>query len=380
VTGYLYIPFFTRAFQQELVYSTDQLGPFHAVVGAFYFNSNGGFDPLNVNNFLQTVYTRDKAKSWAGFGELTYDVTDRLRLSGGMRYSHDNYRAYAVALLGTRVRPTTIPKLGEQSWHAWTPRASVLFKATDRTNLYVTYSKGYKAGVFNTVSFQRTPVNPEKVTSFEGGVKSDEFNHFSFSAAAFHYTYKDLQLPTIISTGATFVQELRNAARAKIYGAEIDGTWQATDAFSLRVGGTYLHARYSSFPSAVVNVPTGTGGNRTIPVDASGNVVIRSPTWSGNMTARYVQDTNVGTFDAAATVFASSKVYFDIGDRVVQPAYALVNASLAWRPPGTGAEFRLWGKNLTDHAVIYGTTITNAADGVNYAPPRTYGVEISYRF
>ena len=168
---------------------------------------------------------------------------------------------------------------------------------------------------------------------------------------------------------------------AKISGAEVDITWHATEEFTLTAGGTYLHARYSSFPSAVVNVPSGTGGNITVARDVSGNTMIRATKWSGNGTARYLKETNVGDFDASVTVFVSTKVFFDIGDRVVQPAYGLVNASLAWRPPGeTGAEFRLYGKNLTNHPVIFGTTITNSADGVNYAPPRTYGFEVSYKF
>jgi iron complex outermembrane receptor protein len=382
--SYLYIPNFSRAFQQELVYSTNQMGPWHAVVGAFYFDSNGGLDPLNINNFAQAIYTRDKVKSYAAFGEVTYDATERLRLTAGLRYSHDKANSYVALTVGTHTPPATIPPLtggGEAKWHAWTPRLSALYKVTDHTNVYATYSQGYRAGTFNAVSFQAAPVNPEKVRAYEVGVKSNEVSNLSLNAAGFFYDYKDLQLPTIISLGGSAVsQQLRNAAKARIYGAEVSGTWLATEELTLSFGATWLHARYNSFPNAVVNVPTGAGGNKTVSVDASGNTMIRSPSFSGNLTAQYVHETNAGRFDAAATIFYSSKLYFEIGDRVVQPAYAQLNGHLGYSPPGTNLEVRLWGKNLTNHPVIYATTITTTADGVNYSPPRTYGIELSYKY
>jgi iron complex outermembrane receptor protein len=379
--SYIYIPYYTKAFQQELVYATNQLGRWHATGGLFYFNSKGGFTPLNVNNFAQAIYTRDKAESYAGFGELTYDITDRLRLTGGLRYSHDTQTAYAALRLNTPAPPPTLPRIGKKSWDAWTPRVSLSYKVSDQTNLYATYSQGFKSGVFNTVAFQATPVNPEKVKAYEVGIKSNALDNFRFDLAGFYYDYKDLQQPAIITVGAAFTQELRNAATAEVYGAEANATWRLTPEFTLSGGMTWLHARYKSFPSAVVNVPTGVGGNRTVPLDASGNVMIRSPDFSANLTARYVTDTSIGRFDAAGTIFYSSKLYFEVGNRVVQPSYAQVNASLGWRPSTLdGVELRVWGKNLTDKKVIYGTTITTTADGVNYSPPRTYGVEVLYRF
>jgi iron complex outermembrane receptor protein len=379
-TSYLYIPYFTKSFQQELLYTTNQLGKFHGVGGFYYFHSYGGFNPLNVNSYLQNIYTRDKDSSFAFFGEGVYDVTDRLRLTAGVRYSHEAVDANAALTLRTPIPPSSIPGLGQHTWAAWTPKASALYKISERTNAYFTYSQGFKSGVFNTVAFQTTPVNPEKVSAYEVGVKSDGIQNFSWSVAGFLYNYKDLQLPTIIQNGLVVTQQLTNAAQSQIKGVEVNGTWQLNEVLSLTGGGTYLHGRYTSYPNAVINVPTGGGGNKTIPANLSGYTMIRAPAWSGNLTGRFLKVTAKGTYDLAITAYAATKSYFDVGDRIVQPGYALVNMSLAWRPPQSGAEFKLWGKNLTNAAYIYGTTITTATDGVNYAPPRTYGVELSYSF
>jgi iron complex outermembrane receptor protein len=153
-----------------------------------------------------------------------------------------------------------------------------------------------------------------------------------------------------------------------------------TNDFDLTLGGTYLHARYSSFPGAVLDVPTGFGGNVTVPADVSGNTMIRSPTLSANLTGRYVAMTQQGSFEAAATLFYSTKVYLEFGNRIVQPAYALLNASLAWEPPGTGLRVTLWGKNLTDKAALYSTIVSQLYDAADYTPPRTAGIELKYAF
>jgi iron complex outermembrane recepter protein len=377
--SYIEVPGFNESFQQELIYATNQVGPVRAVAGLFYYYSDGGQN-LNVNRNLQAIFQRDKAESYAAFGELTFDISDRLNVTGGLRYSRDKQRAFAAFVAGTGIQPAVIPMLGERTWDSWTPRVSVLFKATDRTNLYFTYSQGFKAGLFNTVSLQPTPVNPEKVKAFEAGIKSNEVQNLSLSLAGFYYDYKDLQQPTIVSTNNVPRQELRNAASSEIYGAEFTMAWNPIEAFTLSGGATWLHARYLSYPTAVINIPTGTGGNRQITADVSGNTLIRSPDFSANISARYVLDTEAGEFDATGTLFYSSKFFIESGNRVVQPDYALVNASVGFRPAGTGMEIRVWGKNLTNRAVIYGSNILPAGDSINHAPPRTYGLEASYRF
>jgi iron complex outermembrane recepter protein len=150
----------------------------------------------------------------------------------------------------------------------------------------------------------------------------------------------------------------------------------------VNLGATYLHARYVSFADAVANVPNpGDVGSSTKNIDDSGTPMIRSPDYSGNLTGTYVQNTSVGTFDLSGTLFYSTKLYFDVGHYVVQPGYALLNATLGWKPsPDSKYRISLWGKNLTDKAYITETVITTSFDAVDYGRPRTGGIEFQAKF
>lgn len=376
---YIVTPGFSKTFQQEVVYATDKIGRFQGVAGLFYFRNKGGQD-LNVNRNALTIFQRDQAESMAAFGEVVFDVTDRLSVLGGLRYSWDKQKAFATAVPGTGLKPAVIPRLGQKDWHAWTPRASVLYKVTDRTNVYFTYSQGFKSGLFNTVAFQATPVNPERVKAYEVGLKTSELSGLSLNLAGFYYDYKNLQQPTAILNAGVPRQELRNAASSEIYGFEAEGNWRLSDAFSLTAGLTYLHARFESYPLALINVPRVDFGNNQVFADVSGNTLIRSPNWSGNLTARYATDVGLGRLEAIGTVFYSSKFYLEPSNRITQPQYALVNASVGLQPAGTAFEVRLWGKNLTNQSVIFGANPSAGGDTIFHGPPRTYGVEVSYRF
>jgi iron complex outermembrane receptor protein len=368
-----------KTFEQELVYTTDQLGKFRGTFGAFAYYMKAD-DVLSVNNFLQAIWTDEKNSAYAGFGELTYDITDQLSITGGLRYSYEKKKAYATVVLGSSAKPASLPMLGQKSWGSVTSRASLLYKVTDHTNVYFTFSQGFKSGAFNVPSLQATPVDPEKVNAYEVGAKSTISRDLSASAAAFYYDYTGLQIPAIISQGARLLQALTNATNAEIYGAELNLAWNATEELNFTLGGTYLHARYSSFPNAVVLVPLPAGGNASVSKDISGNTMLSSPTWSGSLTGRYTKATNVGTFDFSGIVYYSTKLFFDIGDRITQPAYATVNASLAWRPNDSNWQVKFWGKNLTDHPVLLSTTISSLGDAGHYTPPRTFGVELKYAF
>jgi iron complex outermembrane receptor protein len=272
--------------------------------------------------------------------------------------------------------------LGEHTWVSSTPRASFLYKLTDHTNVYFTYSQGFKSGAFNSSSAQATPVNPEKVDAYEVGIKTDEIHGLSINAAGFYYHYDDLQLTKFSLVNDEIQQILTNAADSKIFGAEFNAIWKATDNFTLIVGETYLHARYVSFADAVANVPNpGGAGSHTENIDDSGTPMIRSPTSSSNLTGTYVENTDAGTFDLSGTVFYSTKLYFDVGHYVEQGGYAVVNATFGWKPsPDSKYRLSVWGKNLTDRAYITSTVITTGFDAVDYGRPRTAGIEFQARY
>jgi iron complex outermembrane receptor protein len=385
-----------KTFTQEVLYTTDQLGPFRAVGGLYYFaNKVDAFLALNRTAFVDANRVTDKA--WAGFGELTFDVTDQLSITGGARYSWERKQAFKRTVFG--VPSSGLPPLfvGRQSWHSLDPRVSVLYKVTPETNLYATFTKGFKSGEWNVAGAapQRTPIAPEKITAYEIGLKSSVGRSVFLTLAGFHYDYKNLQVTAFQNINGVISSLLTNAASAKIWGAELNADARLTREFRLSAGASYLHAKYDRFPGASFTTPRReiAGGLCPVPpnssaltpictvaADVGGNWMIRAPKLSGSVTASYTTETEKGTFDAAATVFASSKVYFDVSNRVYQPKYALLNLSAGWSPPGSGWKLRVWAKNVTDHAVLQSLVNTNAYDSVTYLPPRSVGVDVSFKY
>jgi iron complex outermembrane receptor protein len=389
--------FTIKTFTQEVLYTTNQLGRFRGVGGLYYF-TNKVDGNLALNNTAFVDFNRVKTEAWAAFGELTYDITDQLSLTGGLRYSWEKKDAFKQSFFGT-APPSffVLPQIGKHSWDSLDPRVSLVYKVLPSTNLYATFTKGFKSGEFNVsgASVQRTPIAPEKVTAYEVGVKSNPTSRTSVNFAAFHYDYKDLQVTAFTNVNGVITSLLTNAASAKIWGAELNGDARITDEFRVSVGGSWLEAQYSSFPGASFTTPRGQvpGGfcpvppssNRLLPIcsvaaDVGGNTMIRAPRWSGNITGTYTKETPVGTFDASATLFAAAKVYFDVSNRVYQPGYALVNLSAGWQPPSDHWMVRVWAKNVTDHAVLQSLVNTNAYDTVTYQPPRSFGVDVSYKY
>jgi iron complex outermembrane receptor protein len=383
----------TQTYSEDLVYTTNQLGKFHATVGADVYNNRGVNLPLLYVvppiSLSDNIWTEDTSMAYAGFGELTYDLTDQLSLTAGLRYSSEKKAAYYANTLAftinTILPEPPIPLLGEHTWTATTPRGSLLYKVTDRTNLYFTYSQGFQSGAFNTVAAQTTPVAPEEIKSYEAGIKSSVTDNVTVNAAFFYYDYTDLQVATIYNLpNGTYTQVITNAANAKIYGSELNANWHATPEFSVALGGTYLHARYADFTTASLDVPIYANGlptgNTNIKANASGNTMIGSPTLTADLTPRYIKTTSVGTFDFSSTLYYSTRVFYDVGDRIVQPGYVNLNATMMWQPVGSKWQFGLWGKNLTDKLTIVATTIDSTGDSVQYSAPRTYGVRAKYAF
>jgi iron complex outermembrane receptor protein len=108
--------------------------------------------------------------------------------------------------------------------------------------------------------------------------------------------------------------------------------------------------------------------------------MIRSPTWSGNLTAHYVKETDSGVFEASGNFSYASKIYYDFTNRVTQPAYVMINANLSWQPPSSRFKLGLWARNLANEDVIQSVGVVPSGDHASYLAPRTYGVSVSYDY
>ena len=371
-------------FTQEFIFSSRKHGRFSATGGLFYYHADGRYDPLDVlGSFAGPVpifvWSKQDTEAYAVFGELTYDLTERLSVVGGGRYSDEERTAYGTFQFGPGPEPA-MPRIGSKSWDSFTPRISLRYHSVEDDNFYLTYSEGFKSGGFNIAAVNPTPFDPEKLEAIEVGVKTSPDRRVSANVAAFYYDYSDQQVMTV----ANNFNITANAASSELYGLDADLTTLVTDEFTLTAGLALLHAEYDSYPDAAVLEPLfGTScrcGNTNVVIDASGFTQPKSPKWTLGLTADYAHDFGFGPLDLAATAYHSDEFYWDSNERIREPSYTTLSARASWRPRDSGFRLSLWGRNLTDEKHSRAVFLLETYDGISYARPRTYGVGVEYAF
>ena len=406
----VYLHITERDYIQELNFASKQLGRFSFSSGLFFLDKAERYDPNQsliypraASGLFNTAYPSLPApltvgswalarkQSWAGYLELNYQLTDQLTITVAGRYAHERQNVAQTPSTfnwkpgDPRITPLPDPR-GAFTFNKFTPRVVIRYKPSADHTLYASYAKGFKSGFVNVGNVNNctplptcvdAPVKPETVDAFEVGYKGKIGNVLDLNLAAFHYDYKDIQ---VFIYNPTAVSSYQNAAKGRINGFEFNASLRATPELTLNAGGSFLDAKYVSFPKATVFIPNGFGNTQTV-VDASGNRLMRTPEWTLNASFNYAKQIGSGELGAYAGISYNSGFFFDTNSRVKQPAYALVDAELSFSPAALpGARVVVWGKNLTDRDYLQSTLESSLSDASSYAEPRTYGVRVEYRF
>jgi iron complex outermembrane receptor protein len=314
-----YNPVAQSTFQQSLNYNVDAIQNLDLVVGAMYYNDKLKTFTDRIANFnlIGMTFAKEKTEAYALYFDGTYHLTDKLFLTVGGRYSRETKALFSsnVSVVPAATDFTT-PGYLETTWSKFTPRVVLRYSVGDRSNVYASFSEGFKSGVYNAVSYTAlrfvTPANQESVKAFEIGFKTAQ-RDFRFDTAAFYYDYTNLQTsltvlnnPSNPTSGLTTV--LQNAPKAEIYGAEFAFTWSPIERLNLNAGVAYLHARYTDFPNwAGAGLNPTTNMNVTATQNLSGQTMVRAPTWSGNIGGDYSWDALKGTMRVTVNApFSSS--------------------------------------------------------------------------
>ncbi|MFT3722128.1 MAG: TonB-dependent receptor [Hyphomonadaceae bacterium] len=365
---------------------------FDWVAGVYYLKDNAksrltfrfdqGLSGLPPGTYLEnTAYTSD-AEAWAVYGDGSWHATDKLNVIAGVRYSeerqHYEYHNVIGAIVGGQKFPflNTCPaRTDEPSFSSFTPRGGVQYVLDGDQNVYATVSKGFKSGGVNTNSCANE-FNPEKITAYEAGYRSQWLNgDVTFNATAFYYDYTDLQLAQI--TG--LVNKITNAAAAEVKGVELELAWDATANLSVNGSLSWLDATFASFDTLDTLEPT--KGVQ----DLSGNRLPNAPEWSANLGAAYRWDpTPIGVFTARADIGYRSEVFLREFNQPLdrQAPYTLVNLSVIWDDPDETYSIRAYVNNLSDETYYdrMGSSDGFGARYVSYGAPRQAGVEFRARY
>jgi iron complex outermembrane receptor protein len=392
---------------QELRLGADS-GKLKWVTGLYTFKEKSATDTraLQANgNYLAFLQPYIFSRSVAAFGQATYSVTDKLRLTAGARYTHDhkgrNGNTYLLkpdfSTLSLVVR-----NLSDETWNATNWKLGLDYDLSAASMLYAQASTGYKAGGY----FDGLPPNayePEHITAYEIGSKNRFLDRrLRLNLAGFYNEYRDLQVSAVENIAGQNALVTRNAGKAVIYGVEVESDFRFTRADVVDLNLSWLHARYETFVLPLGDPFVNYAGNASVERcyaanyaqpspragDFAGCHMARTPTWS--LTAGYAH-----TFELANGANLTGRVqsHYESGKELEfhgfasnrQKAFTKTDLSLTYASEGGDWSLMAYVRNLEDEAVRTNSN-ANATTGVStngtafYAPPRLYGLRLSAKF
>jgi iron complex outermembrane receptor protein len=381
--------YFNEQVSQEVQLLVDA-GPLSGMVGAYYLDATA--DTLfDVRLFTTlsglTAFTNAAVdtETYAIFGDFTYDLSERLSLSVGGRYTWDKRTANILRQnylgggspffggAGVAFGAASTNFSGQRDFKKFTPRVSLSFKPTPDDNIYASFSQGFKGGGFdprgvganapdlngNGIRGENDEVaaflsfRPESVDSYEVGYKGNAFDGgLTYALAGFYADYTDVQIPgsvaCIVSGLPSFCGVTSNAGKANFKGVELEfnarlGESVANDGDRLNLLGAvgYIDAKFDQYISNIASVPTDVAAFRDVQ---------NTPSWTASATLAYMTPVGAGRLNLGTTVsYRSSTTQFEIPNPYIdQSGYALVDASLVYTAPDDRWSIGLYGKNLLD--------------------------------
>lgn len=393
----------TDQLTQEFRIASDTTGPFSWQVGAFYFDSSlkvttDSFASIGFASTQHTIVEHENT-AWAIFGQGAYDVSDRLTLTAGVRYTDDekDYRVLQFPQLWLDLMiPTFLadPINVQDDEVSWDLAAN--FGVTDKSSWYGRISSGFRAQTIQgrDVAFLETPTVavPETITSFEVGYKADLANdRLRLNAAVFYYTIDDMQLSIIGGTGNS--NQVINAKEGEATGLELDVDWLATDNLEFTLGFAWNDTEIKDPTLSTTPCNLNNGGVGCTPLDPpdptdatkvliGGNPFPRTPETSWNFSARWgMPVSNQGEF------FVFTDWIFQ--GKTVMPLYESVEFNtdnqyegglkIGYRNLENNWEVALFGRNITDEENVKGfIDFSNLTGFVN--EPAIWGIEARKEF
>lgn len=415
-----------KQFSQELRVVYDNGDRINATAGLYYFfdddlsfsgvdNVSAGFDlsafglgPVNLFQFTEILGlppfatssladTDQTTNSYAAFAHGTYQATDRLSLSAGLRYTFEEKesarRFENFFDPDLRVVPNPPPFLqglgtpgvtieGEDDFDAFTPKFEIAYDVSEDILAYASVGRGFKSGGFdgranNDAAFE--PFDPEFVWSYEAGLKSSWLdNRLVVNAAYFFNDFTDLQVTSFAADPDTgvFVSQFTNAAEATVQGVELELFATPYEGLTLNGSFGYVDAEYQEFDILVGGVPT----------DVSDRPLVNTPEFNGSIAATYVRPFGQlfeGTVHVDANYRGETATEISATPELTQDAYWLTNAFAAVGTQNGRWQLRGGVRNISDEEIqVQGFNLTEfpGLQSAFFAAPRTYDVRVIFRY
>lgn len=392
-----------RQFSQELQLSSPADQPLEWIAGLYYFRETNDVRNEYLFPFVDNMFGlpesptcctlrldgRATTRAFAAFGEANYDITERLNLVLGGRYSTERrggrndveFVNFLTPLFDNNAtfKPAT--------FNSFTPKVGLNFTVDENVFLYASVSRGFKSGGFNIGSYQNTPFNPEKIWSYEAGLKSDLMDgRLRFNLTAFYYDYTDLQVQDVEGNNTV----VRNAANAEIKGLELESKAKLAPEFEVDVNATYLDSQFVNTCLADPKHPLPTpaaGCSGPSQQNLDGNKLPRAPEFKTTLGAQYTFTTpDSGQFIVRGDYAWQSRVYYSAFQvlELSQKSYDWFKARATYVAPSGAWQIAAYIDNISNvKAITNATYIADIVDSTitgNMAPPRTYGVQLRVKY
>ncbi|MEN3975869.1 TonB-dependent receptor [Emcibacter sp. SYSU 3D8] len=390
-TGLAYFPGIngekTTIWSEEVRLTSQYDGPVNFVLGGYYESAKrnsftvgrGGFSnavPVDpAVDFVIGYWPEDTSdrETMSGFGQLLWDITDTLQLTGGVRYTKEtadivNQNVYANPAYQGALLPPGMSVAGRIQENNWSPEATLTWHPTADQTIYAAYRTGYKSGgvsqtaiLLRSNTFEGLSFGPETAKGGEIGYKAQlAGNRLRLDANLYYYEFSGLQRSSLDIATTSF--RTLNAATAVTKGFELEAFFLVTDELMLRGAFTYNNAKYTDWG----NAPCFNGQRADEGCDVSVGTTARTQNLTGQPLGLAPKvSTSAGfTYDIPVANWLNVGITGDVkyvsaywGNDLQQPGsrqkgYAKFNASIRLHEPDDTWELSLIGRNLTNELAI----------------------------
>lgn len=370
-----------QVYSQEIRVSSNHEKRLQYTAGVYGFSqrTHGGDNVYESGESY--IISRNNGRNYglAGFGELSYKLTDHLNATLGLRYDNEHKQAsfngFGDAILSNGKVVNLVPDTtAKGTYSALSPKLALSYAITDQAHVYASYNRGFRAGGINAQRVTRQTFDPEYSDNFEIGYKTSiAQQRVSIAAAAFLIKWKDMQLNNIV---APFTYALENAGNSQSMGWELEVSaipakgWQLDGSLGLN------KTKYDNFELTRVDYNTGIETKTQV----AGNSLSNTPGHTIYLAAQYEFAI---TKQVKAILHGDIKnighYYADMQNTLQQPTYTLVNTRIDF----TYAQYSLfcWGQNLrNERYLLYGNSDSSFGRNVIMSSPRAYGITLTAKF
>ncbi|MBD2842733.1 TonB-dependent receptor [Erythrobacter rubeus] len=367
--------------------------------GFYYFDedldiSSFSFDTLAGGIENGSAFQSQDTTSWAVFGAVDYELTDRLTFAGGVRYTDDDRNFVAERVVGTFGAPPAGPSTRDVGDDEISFDLALTYELSEDVNVFAKIARGFRApSIQGRILF--APITPtfdgitvadtETIISYEAGLKSNFLDgRGRFNLTGYVYSIDDQQLTAI--GGAGNFNQLVNIDQGLGYGIEAELDFALTDALTLSSNFSWNETEIKD--ETAQTAPCGSATPCTVldPIDrATGNALIdgnpfpQSPRFIANAVLQYNRQIGPGEFFAttdwsyrsSSNIFLYDSVEFEAEPQVLgglRVGYQLDSWTIAG-----------WARNITNTVGTVSAIDFNNLSGI-FNQPRTYGVEIGWRY